>query len=74
MIPKAEGFLNRLSIVKLPRPRDLFSRFGNANLRSVQVADGTPLLAQRKNDLCDEINSEAANYTAPEKPSDPETE
>lgn len=66
MIPNAEGFLNRLSIVKLPRPRDLFSRFGNVNLRSVQVADGTPLLAQRKNDLCDEINSEAANYKAPE--------
>lgn len=59
MIPKAEGFLNRLSIVKLPKPRDLFSRFGNANLKSVHVEDGTPLLALRKNDLCDEINREA---------------
>lgn len=60
MIPNAEGFLNRLSIVKLPKPRDLFSRFGNANLKSVHVQDGTPLLALRKNDLCDEINREAA--------------
>lgn len=60
MIPLAEGFLNRISVVKLPHPRDLFSRFGLASVRSVQVEDGTPILAQRKNDLCDEINSKAA--------------
>lgn len=60
MIPKSEGFLNRLSVVKLPHPRDLFSRFGNANLRSVHVEDGTPLLALRKNDLVDQINKEAS--------------
>lgn len=59
MVPKAEAFLNRLSVVKLPTPRDLFSRFGNQSPRTIVVEDGTPLLAQRKNDLVDEINREA---------------
>lgn len=62
MVPKAEAFLNRLSIVKLPTPRDLFSRFGNQIPRNVVVEDGTPLLAQRKNDLVDSVNKEAEEF------------
>lgn len=59
MVPKAEAFLNRLSVVKLPTPRDLFSRFGNQTPRNIVVEDGTPLLALRKNDLVDLVNKEA---------------
>lgn len=66
MIPKAESFLNRISIVKLPNARDLFSRFGNANSVGVHVEDGTPILALRKNDLCDEVERKAAEASAEE--------